>query len=231
MKRPNALSRSTEGFTLIELLTVITIIAILMAMLFPFIAGAKETARKRKAEQDTRTIVHAVEQYNVEYGQYPKVNPNAAPPAGAVPDDAVGDGPNAGMALDNAALFNTLRDIDDVPNTMHSQNPRRQSFMDGKPVANTAKPREGFLEVAGGGGTKGSYYDPWGTQYNIVIDANSDNVIDVSNYYTDFAGPDSPRVTVGAFSLGKDKKLGNNGDKNYKTGTDFSDDLLSWASH
>jgi prepilin-type N-terminal cleavage/methylation domain-containing protein len=230
MKLP-APSRSAEGFTLIELLTVITIIAILMAMLFPFINGARESAKKKKAEQDTRTIVHAVEQYNVEYGQYPKVNPAATPPTGAIPDDAVGDQQYAGMTMDNAALFNTLRDIDRTPNGDHAQNPRRMVFLDGKPVAKPEKPREGFLDVSSSAGTQGSFYDPWGVQYNVVLDSNSDNVIEVENYYEDFATELAPRVSAGAFSLGKDKMLGTKGDKKYKNGDEYSDDLLSWASH
>ena len=53
----------------------------------------------------------------------------------------------------------------------------------------------------------------------------------MSKYYTDFKDENAPRVSVGAFSLGKDKMLGKNGDKQYKSGTKISDDILSWSSH
>ena len=132
----------------------------------------------------------------------------------------------------NATLFNTLRDIDRAPNANHIQNPKHQIYFGANAVSNPNKPKEGFLETAGAaGGTQGSFYDPWGSEYNIVIDTNSDNIIDVSKYYTDFKDENAPHVSVGAFALGKDKMLGKNGDKQYKNGTEVSDDILSWASH
>jgi prepilin-type N-terminal cleavage/methylation domain-containing protein len=224
-------SRLADGFTLIELLTVITIIAILMAMLFPFIQGAKESAKNRKADSDVRTIVHAVEQYNVEYGQYPRLtSANAA--GGGAQDDTCGD-PVSGASVNNSNLFNVLRDIDAEPNTNHSQNTRRQVFMDTKVVSNPEAPRDGFMDKQGGSGKGVRYalYDPWGMQYGVIIDSNSDNMLDVQKFYTDFGGQDSPRATVGAFSMGKDKVLGSTkASKMYRSGSEVSDDHLSWAN-
>lgn len=231
MKRSSLAARSNAAFTLIELLTVIAIISILMAMLFPMISNAKEAARRAKAKQDCLNIVHSIETYTTEYSQPPRVDPSAAAPAGGPTDDAAGD-IAAQMDNRNATIFNTLRDIDKAPNANHLQNPKHQPYFGANAVSNTAKPKEGFLETAGAaGGSQGSFYDPWGCEYNIVIDTNSDNLIDVSKYYTDFADDNAPRVSVGVFSLGKDKTLGKNSDKQYKNGADLSDDLLSWSGH
>jgi len=227
MNRPSA--RTQSGFTLIELLTVITIIAILMAMLFPFVGQVKESARQRKADTDIRVIVSAVKQYYVDYGQYPAMNPNPKPDDQG--DTACGD-KAAEMEIDNANLFNILRDIDKAPNTSHSLNPRQQKYIETHVASNAASPRDGFLETQGGGsGVQGSWYDPWGSQYNVVIDTNADNVLDMTKFYNDFKDDKAPRVDVGGFSIGKDKKLGNKGDKTYKKDTDYSDDRVSWTSH
>jgi len=226
-------ARSHTGFTLIELLTVITIIAILMAMLFPFVGSIKESARQRKADQDIRIIVNAVQNYYVDYGQYPAMDPNPNPQN--VGDTACGD-KAAQITIDNANLFNILRDIDKAPNGNHALNPRQQKYIETHVVSNPQSPRDGFLEVAGGGatgggGVAGSWYDPWGSQYCVVIDSNGDNVIDVSKFYTDFKDENAPRVAIGGFSLGKDKKLGKAGDQTYKKDQDYSDDRVSWTSH
>jgi prepilin-type N-terminal cleavage/methylation domain-containing protein len=221
--------RSLPGFTLIELLTVITIIAILMAMLFPFVFAIKETARQRKADQDIRVIVNAVQNFHVDYGQYPAVDPNSNPQNTG--DTACGD-KAAQITIDNANLFNILRDINKAPNDNHALNPRQQKYIETHVVSNPASPRDGFLEVAGGGaGVAGSWYDPWGNQYCVVIDTNGDNLIEVSKFYTDFKDEKAPRGLVGAFSLGRDQKLGKNGDQTYKKDQEYSDDRVSWTSH
>ena len=80
MKRPSFAAPSDAAFTLIELLTVIAIISILMAMLFPMISSAKESARRSKARQDCLSIVHAVETYATEYSQTRGSIPPPPPP-------------------------------------------------------------------------------------------------------------------------------------------------------
>ncbi|HEV7403006.1 MAG TPA: hypothetical protein VGO11_08775 [Chthoniobacteraceae bacterium] len=136
--------------------------------------------------------------------------------------------------MDNAALFNVLRDIDRAPNANHALNPKRQVFFAGNAVSNPQRPKGGFLETASSGGAQGAYYDPWGSQYNIVIDSNLDGSLEVSGFYPDFAGPAVPKVEAGGagvFSLGKDRQLGIGKDHKYKDGTEVSDDILSWFVH
>lgn len=219
-------SSHRSAFTLIELLTVIAIIAILMGLLFPAIGTIKEQARKTQAKNDVANIVAAVKQYYTEYGKYPPVQ--AADAATAGTDTIVGE-PDAGAVADNNALFNTLRSIPEGLNSNpdYKYNPRRIVFFEGKAVTDSTNPRAGFADKQEAT-KKGAFYDPWGKQYTVVIDTNYDNVIKLDEQYNDFASSNAPRVGTGAFSLGKDGKLGNKGDKTYKKGTTLSDDVISW---
>ena len=48
-------------------------------------------------------------------------------------------------------------------------NPRRMTFFEYKSVSDVSAPKGGFIDGAGGNGTLGALYDPWGRQYNIII--------------------------------------------------------------
>lgn len=74
---PNHLSgenfamKSSRAFTLIELLVVIAIIGILMALLFPAVGTAIDSARRAQAKNDVVQIATAVTAYETEYGRLP----------------------------------------------------------------------------------------------------------------------------------------------------------------
>lgn len=225
MKNTSQPRAAASAFTLVELLTVIAIIAILMGLLFPAIGIIKEQARKVQAKNDVTNIVAAVKQYYTEYGKYPAVQD--PPPTGGT-DDLVGDPVVNPTGGNNNALFNTLRSIPEGLNVNYKFNPRRIVFFEGKGATDPAAPRGGFADKTQDPTMKGNFYDPWGKQYNVVIDSNYDNVITLDTQYTDFATKDNPRVGCGAFSLGKDNKLGTNDDHTYKKGTTASDDVISW---
>jgi prepilin-type N-terminal cleavage/methylation domain-containing protein len=216
---------SRSAFTLIELLTVIAIIAILMGLLFPAIGTIKESARKTQAKNDVTNIVAAVKQYYTEYGKYPPVQEGAST---SETDVIIGD-EEAGAVADNSALFNTLRSIAEGLNSNpdYKYNPRRIVFFEGKSATDPAAPRAGFADSQQAK-KKGCFFDPWGKQYCVVIDTNYDNLIKLDEQYNDFGATNAPRVGVGAFSLGKDGKLGTKGDKTYRKGTTNSDDVISW---
>jgi prepilin-type N-terminal cleavage/methylation domain-containing protein len=108
-------------------------------------------------------------------------------------------------------LFNALRGID----ASNAVNPRKIVFVTLPDVKDTAHPRSGI-------GTDGQFYDPWGTPYKIAIDGDYDNQI--SNPYSQNAGPAMLRLGIIAWSLGKDK-AGGSGDK--KSGAS-DDDVISW---
>ena len=122
------------------------------------------------------------------------------------------------------AIGFTLRAKDGGQNTGHKYNPRRIGFFEGKSASNPTAPKGGFAET-GSSGVIGAFYDPWGAQYGIIIDADYDNQVTVP--YTDFASA-PPQTGVAAYSMGKDGKLGTAGDKKYKSSGSPSDDVISW---
>ena len=70
----------------------------------------------------------------------------------------------------------------------------------------------------------GQFYDPWGTAYQVAIDANYDN--DIANPYgsSGGAGANPIRQGVIAWSYGKDKTPGSNNNSKFTN----SDDVISW---
>ena len=56
-----------RAFTLVELLVVIAVIAILMAILFPVFAQARESGRKAACISNTRQLVEAIKLYTKDY--------------------------------------------------------------------------------------------------------------------------------------------------------------------
>ncbi|GHD63020.1 type II secretion system major pseudopilin GspG [Jeongeupia chitinilytica] len=60
-----------RGFTLIEILVVITILAILGALIVPKIMDRPNEARVVAAKQDIRSVVQALKLYKLDNGRYP----------------------------------------------------------------------------------------------------------------------------------------------------------------
>ncbi len=67
--------RKTRGFTLIELLVVIAIIALLVSILLPSLAKAKELAQRAVCSSNQRQIVLACSFYREDYGILPITGP------------------------------------------------------------------------------------------------------------------------------------------------------------
>jgi len=220
--------RSAAAFTLVELLVVMLIMVILMGLLIPVLDKGKNAARKTEAKNDALQIVTAVKHYNTEYGKYPAIDSaNSGGSDVLVGDRKAGASPKA----DNNALFYTLRAIGKGANSDHKLNPKKIVFFERKAASDPAAPKSGFNDKSGGTGSMGSLYDPWGTQYFIMLDSNGDNELDMGQAYSDFSSPDDrPKTGVGVFSAGKDGVLGDakNGKGVYKPRQGVSDDVISW---
>jgi len=215
------LRRSAQvAFTLIELLTVITIIAILVGLLLVAIPVAKNMVYKAEARNAEGGIITAVNAYYSDYGKYPLGE--KTPDPGAPADVLFGD-----AATSNQVLFDILRNVGPDFSTPNKYNPKATVYYPSKVVTDPSAPRSGFATQDAGTVKKDSFVDPWGNEYRVAIDADGDNRI-TNLPYSDFQGNNAPRVTVGAFSIGKDGLLGNKGDGVYRKGGTASDDVITW---
>jgi prepilin-type N-terminal cleavage/methylation domain-containing protein len=181
---PNAEGR--RAFTIIELLVVILIIGILVAFAFPAFQGVLERAKKVQAKNDLTQIVTAVNAFYTEYGRYP---------TNATTDATATYGPG-GSTAENGNLFSELRATTTAFNT------RQIVFISPPDARNQTNPRSGIKT------TTSSWYDPWGSEYAIAIDANYDN--QVTNPYGNSGGAGANPIRQGviAWCLGKNGVLG-----------------------
>ncbi len=216
-----------KAFTLIELLVVIAIIAVLLGLAFPVFQGVLDRAKKVQAKNDVTQIVTAVNAFYTEYGTYP---------TSLTPDTTATYGPAGGNT--NDLLFNELRAChlqsgvltDPSCSAASVLNTRQIVYVSPPAVKVPANPRAGIgIPGTGAPSPVGQYWDPWGKPYNVRIDGDYDN--STTNPYgsSGGAGVDPIQQGVIAWSYGKDKKTGNNGNIIYKTSAGVqSDDVISW---
>ncbi len=179
-------SRTDRGFTLIEMLAVIGIIALLVALLFPAIKGALQKAEIAQAQNDVKNIETAVKAFYVEYGKWPNGN-------GAPKDFAYGafgtsayqaqhpSAPGQSGYCENHWLMDTLQAVQDnstlcgnsgtlVSSTTVPVNSRGIIF-----INIPAKSLKLSTDSNPPGQSYYDFVDPWGTPYQITVDANYDN--------------------------------------------------------
>jgi general secretion pathway protein G len=60
-----------RGFTLIEIIVVITIMAIMAALIVPRVVGRTDDAKVAAAKQDIATLMNALKLYRLDNGRYP----------------------------------------------------------------------------------------------------------------------------------------------------------------
>jgi prepilin-type N-terminal cleavage/methylation domain-containing protein len=203
------------AFTLIELLVVITVIAILIALLFPAFNGVQDQAKRTQAKNDVTQIVTAVNAFYTEYGKYPTTETTDATATYG-----------SGSSKTNDLLFNELRGISIVLNT------RQIVFISPPDVKDPNNPRSGIARINtninGIAVSPNEFVDPWGTPYDVEIDADYTNQIETNPYPdTDGSAGATPlRLGVISWSFGKDQTKGTKSpaSSNFKD----SDDVISW---
>jgi prepilin-type N-terminal cleavage/methylation domain-containing protein len=207
--------RPRSGFTLIELLTVIAIIAILMALLFPAISPTKLNALKAKAAGDIRNLVTAVTAYHADYGVYP------IDPALGQRDIEYGA---PGTSLHNQEIINVLRADPNTADTLSTSgalpntlNTRGTQYLDVPLVKDSTDPKSGLgtgHETNGITTKSGEWYDPFGQPYIVDINGKNDGYVQPAgalllrysdiNYIT-INGQPSLQTGVIAGSIGADR--------------------------
>jgi prepilin-type N-terminal cleavage/methylation domain-containing protein len=225
------ISRSAYGFTLIELFTVMAVVAILFGIAYPVFISIMERARKTQAKNDLTQIATAVNAYYTDYGRYPVDlaagnTTDAYYGSGTVPPGATSHGTNDWLfdaIRDNT--FSTKASANTCPGTnlVTCLNARGIVFIQ-PPDSKVSNPARAGVDSVTTSPTFGAWFDPWGSPYNIAIDATYNNQI--TNPYTadTGAGPGTLRQGVIGWSLGKDG-AGGSGNKNSGTS---ADDILSW---
>jgi prepilin-type N-terminal cleavage/methylation domain-containing protein len=153
-----------RAFTLIELLTVIAIIGVLVALLFPAIKSSMITAEKTKAATAISGLQTAFKAYYTEYGKWPVGDP----------------APNITYIVD-AAFVALLQGVN-VPVATFVTGPNAGFY--GPPYNNTTSRLQGnprgirFLEFKQADlNGAGAFVDPWKTPYYCCFDVTYANTI------------------------------------------------------
>ncbi len=164
----------SRAFTVIELLTVIAIIGILAALIFPGVAAAQRTAAKTQTRVRFNQWAAAIESYRTEYGCYPAfhsshlVNPpgqNTAADSLHLFHDILAARRRDGSAL---PVFNSSTGAQD-PETQNRKLIRFYSFAEPE-FTDAATPAPNLVRDAAGN-----------TEIAVIVDANLDGVIDATD--------------------------------------------------
>ncbi|MGB8356852.1 MAG: hypothetical protein WCD79_23345 [Chthoniobacteraceae bacterium] len=203
-------------------------------------AGVREDAYRASAENDETQIETAIRAFYTEYGRYPtpnRVDDDAYYGPGPLPPPLAGKAINMGS---NALLIDVLRYNVSGSNgaIVEAVNPRKIVFIDVLPVKDASHPVSGVMP--NGSPNAGAWFDPWGSAYNILVDANYDS--NLVNPYADAPGGATIKGKACAiWSFGKNGVLGggpHTGDgfsdeagtvgNYYSTPGNSSGDVISW---
>jgi prepilin-type N-terminal cleavage/methylation domain-containing protein len=146
-----------HGFTLVELLTVIAIIGILAALLFPAIKSSLSKAEIARAHSEVKGIAMAWKTYLNEYSKWPCDANNC--PIGGQP---AAEGTSTGVLFDHSFVSMMQGStVNDPPYIASRDNPK------GIP----------FLQIPTKSIQGGNYVDPWGRPYRMLFDLDYNNAV------------------------------------------------------
>ena len=181
----------SRAFTLIELLVVISIIAVLASISVPVTSTVMNRARKATCQNDCMQLQNAIKGFYNEYYAYPVRGDSEGP------YETDGDLMDVLMSADSA-------EADDL-------NRRKIPFWEPSKMAKSEK-------VAGYHPDTGRLNDPWGQMYEVYMDADDNESLNVPSIYGDkFGRTGRIKRPIFVHSSGIDKKF-----------EDVKDNVSSW---
>ncbi|MBU0677798.1 MAG: hypothetical protein KJ626_06745 [Verrucomicrobia bacterium] len=189
-KRLTVLQMIRFGAGPAEWLILTGVLVVLLSVTFPPLVAYRQAQMGLRVEMDFVRILSASHRFFDEYDYWPTEH------TGKYGDYRYG------YEESNAAVMNVLRSMDGEGNYDHATNPKQIVFIElGESGKNTS-----------GLDGRGALVDPWGTEYQIVIDTdlNGSCNIDRSIYSVQYA------ESIVMWSCGPDRI------------TDTADDILSW---
>lgn len=193
--------RTPRGITLIELLTVIAIIALLVALLFPVFSRVQESRRQATCISNMHALYQAVSLYSQDEGAYPCHLLGPAERADGLPWVAGDPTPVEAGRIRNGPLFpRYMRDIDQFhcPN-----NPDRDQRIVTTAAFPEWSPWRAILQAATG--QPGPTFDLGGFCFEGLPDSYSGKPISFYAYdsydITSLIGADGRRLGRGAFQI------------------------------
>lgn len=188
-------TRRNSGFTLIELLVVIAIIAVLAAAGFAAGNAAIQKAKKVTALASATAIVTAVNNFHTEYGGMPTESDS---------DETVDTSQGEGVEL-----VEVLLGIESGSSPLNTRGVKFLSVKEGKG-------KKGGLAYSGNGNSIDGLYDPWGGGFQVRMDCDYDEEIEVT---PSAGGTTKLRSRVAVWSNGADGVSG---------GGKAGDDVKTW---
>jgi prepilin-type N-terminal cleavage/methylation domain-containing protein len=208
--------KNKQAFTLIELLVVITIIGILMGLLMPALRGARDAAKRSRAQASIQAIGVALKAYYNEYGNWPT--------DGTSVPNTILDSSQLNCLYN--ILLGTNANLSTATASPTGVNPRQITFLEVKKTdSKTVNPviANGVYKYLVGGKTV--FTDPWENSFMISFDHDGDN-------YTEVYRSGGALKVLGGFAIwsaGPDKKIDDmETDLNSPTKTVNRDNLASW---
>lgn len=212
-----------QHFTIIELLTVIGIIGVLAALLFPAVGKTIERARVTQARSELIALVNAVKQYEHTYGVLPVTL-------------ATANTGNADSLADNVNRFgggftDTHDNYDKLTVALSQQKIGTSATLDpetstDEKVACVNMRKLQLLQPNRDFSTKG-YVDPWGNRYVLLINAGYNR-----RGIRHPKGTSEPALvgSVFAYSYGPNGQDDDGMDIGAKSGRNC-DDITSWSNN